>query len=192
MRLRELRVGCFGGGWSSQSSRGPQEQSLATGGRGRHHVRQRRQLRVATRWLGVLPPGDVQVRARAGAQRAQARRVLLAGCRRWKRQARRPHRGNLLLSMMQRYAAISWTRSGCVRSQVPRPRRPVTVHQASVCANAATDRSRVERWSRRPASSGRFVSRIWLEPLPRFIRRSPRRSAGSTPSRSDPAASIRA
>src|SRR5205809_3107035 len=170
MRLRQLNVGCFGGGTGLPSLLGGLKHNpwlhvnavvtmFDSGGSSG-------QLRDE---LGVLPPGDILKCALALARNTrEARRVLLA---------RLPHieharlgghtGGNLLLSMMQRYSgdfldAIDGLREvlGC-RGGV----WPVSVQQASVCAeygDGSATRGEVEVDAGQ--SSGRFVRRIWLEP----------------------------
>src|SRR4029450_12684595 len=121
--------------------------------------------------LGVLPPGDILKCALALARNArEARRVLLARLPTLEHAKLGGHTGgNLLLSMMQSYSgdflgAIDGLRAllGC-RGRV----WPVSVHQASVCAeygDGSGTGGEVEVDALQ--SSGRFVSRIWLEPPP--------------------------
>src|SRR5438445_10119263 len=170
MRLRQLNVGCFGGGTGLPSLLGGLKQNpwlhlnavvtmFDSGGSSG-------QLRDE---LGVLPPGDILKCALALARNAgEARRLPLA-----RRPALEHARlgghtgGNLLLSMMQRYSgdfldAIDGLRAllGC-RGRV----WPVSVQQASVCAeygDGSATRGEVEVDAGQ--SSGRFVRRIWLEP----------------------------
>src|SRR5437773_5126862 len=170
MRLREMRVGCFGGGTGLPSLLGGlksnpwlQADAVVTmfdsgGSSG-----------VLRDELGVLPPGDVLKCALALARNSrEARRVLLARLPMLENARLGGHTGgNLLLSMMQRYggdflAAIDGLRAllGC-RGRV----WPVTVQQASVCAeygDGSVTRGEVEVDAGQ--SSGRFVKRIWLEP----------------------------
>jgi uncharacterized cofD-like protein len=172
MRLRELKVGCFGGGTGLPSLLGGlknnpwvQADAIVTmfdsgGSSG-----------VLRDELGVLPPGDVLKCALAMARNArEARRVLLARLPTMEHARLGGHTGgNLLLSMMQRYSgdfldAIDGLRAllGC-RGRV----WPVTVQQASVCAeygDGSVTRGEVEVDALQ--SSGRFVQRIWLEPQP--------------------------
>jgi uncharacterized cofD-like protein len=170
MRLRELKVGCFGGGTGLPSLLGglknnPWVHSDAivtmfdSGG----------SSGVLRDELGVLPPGDVLKCALAMSRNArEARRVLLARLPTLEHAKLGGHTGgNLLLSMMQRYSgdfldAIDGLRAllGC-RGHV----WPVTVQQASVCAeygDGSVTRGEVEVDAGQ--SSGRFVRRIWLEP----------------------------
>ena len=139
MRLRRLNVGCFGGGTGLPSLLGGLKiESLARRQRGRHDVRQRRQLRPAAR-RARRPAArrHPEVRARAVAQRARSA-SRAAGAPADARGARLGGHtgGNLLLSMMQRYSgdfldAIDGLRAllGC-RGRV----WPVSVQQATVCA----------------------------------------------------------
>jgi uncharacterized cofD-like protein len=171
MRLREMRVGCFGGGTGLPSLLGglksnPWVQADAvvtmfdSGG----------SSGVLRDELGVLPPGDVLKCALALARNSrEARRVLLARLPTMEHAPRLGGHtgGNLLLSMMQSYSgnfldAIDGLRAllGC-RGRV----WPVTVEQASVCAeygDGSATRGEVEVDAGQ--SSGRLVRRIWLEP----------------------------
>jgi uncharacterized cofD-like protein len=172
MRLRHLKVGCFGGGTGLPSLLGglknnPWVQADAvvtmfdSGG----------SSGVLRDELGVLPPGDVLKCALAMSRNAgEARRVLLARLPTMENARLAGHTGgNLLLSMMQRYSgdfldAIDGLRAllGC-RGRV----WPVTVQQASVCAeygDGSVTRGEVEVDALQ--SSGRHVERIWLEPQP--------------------------
>src|SRR3954467_10407300 len=170
MRLRELNVGCFGGGTGLPSLLGGLKRNpwlylngvvtmFDSGGSSG-------QLRDE---LGVLPPGDILKCALALARNArEARRVLLARLPTLEHAKLGGHTGgNLLLSMMQRYSgdfldAIDGLRAllGC-RGRV----WPVSVQQASVCAqygDGSMTRGEVEVDAGQ--SSGRLVDRIWLEP----------------------------
>ncbi len=170
MRLRELNVGCFGGGTGLPSLLGGLKRNpwlhlnavvtmFDSGGSSG-------QLRDE---LGVLPPGDILKCALALSRNArEARRVLLARLPTLEHAKLGGHTGgNLLLSMMQRYSgdfldAIDGLRAllGC-RGRV----WPVSVEHASVCAeygDGSLTRGEVEVDAGQ--SSGRFVERIWLEP----------------------------
>src|SRR5215813_7403611 len=170
MRLRELNIGCFGGGTGLPSllgglKRNPWLQVNAvvtmfdSGGSSG-------QLRDE---LGVLPPGDILKCALALARNTrEARRVLLARLPTLEHAKLGGHTGgNLLLSMMQRYSgdfldAIDGLRAllGC-RGRV----WPVSVQQASLCAEYADgSATRGEVEVDAGQTSGRFVKRIWLEP----------------------------
>jgi len=170
MRLRQLNVGCFGGGTGLPSLLGGLKKNpwldvnavvtmFDSGGSSG-------QLRDE---LGVLPPGDVLKCALALSRNArESRRVLLARLPTLEHQRLGGHTGgNLLLSMMQRYSgdfldAVDGLRAllGC-RGRV----WPVSVEQASVCAeygDGSVTQGEVEVDAGQ--SSGRLVRRIWLEP----------------------------
>jgi uncharacterized cofD-like protein len=170
MYLRQLNVGCFGGGTGLPSLLGGLKHNpwlhlnavvtmFDSGGSSG-------QLRDE---LGVLPPGDILKCALALARNArEARRVLLARLPTLEHAKLGGHTGgNLLLSMMQSYSgdflsAIDGLRAllGC-RGRV----WPVSVQPASVCAeygDGLTTRGEVEVDAGQ--TSGQFVRRIWLEP----------------------------
>jgi len=170
MRLRELNVGCFGGGTGLPSLLGGLKNNpwlhtnaivtmFDSGGSSG-------QLRDE---LGVLPPGDVLRCALALARNTrEARRVLLARLPTLEHARLSGHTGgNLLLSMMERYSgdfldAVDGLRAllGC-RGRV----WPVSVEQASVCAeygDGTITRGEVEVDAGQV--SGRLIRRIWLEP----------------------------
>jgi uncharacterized cofD-like protein len=170
MRLRVVKVGCFGGGTGLPSLLGGLKSNpwidanavvtmFDSGG----------SSGVLRDELGVLPPGDVLKCALALARNArEARRVLLARLPTLEHARLGGHTGgNLLLSMMEQYSgnfldAIDGLRAllGC-RGRV----WPVSVQPASVCAeygDGSVTRGEVEVDAGQ--SSGRFVRRIWLEP----------------------------
>jgi uncharacterized cofD-like protein len=170
MRLRQLNVGCFGGGTGLPSLLGGLKHNpwlklnavvtmFDSGGSSG-------QLRDE---LGVLPPGDILKCALALSRNArEARRVLLARLPTLEHARLGGHTGgNLLLSMMQRYSgdfldAIDGLRAllGC-KGRV----WPVSVQAASVCAeygDGSVTRGEVEVDAGQ--TSGQFVKRIWLEP----------------------------
>src|SRR5207248_7051826 len=170
MRLRELNVGCFGGGTGLPSLLGGLKSNpwldvnavvtmFDSGGSSG-------QLRDE---LGVLPPGDILRCALALARNTrEARRVLLGRLPTLEHARLGGHTGgNLLLSMMERYSgdflnAVDGLRSllGC-RGRV----WPVSVEQASVCAeygDGSETRGEVEVDAGQMA--GGLVRRIWLEP----------------------------
>jgi uncharacterized cofD-like protein len=170
MRLRELRVGCFGGGTGLPSLLGGLKANpwvhadavvtmFDSGG----------SSGVLRDELGVLPPGDILKCALALARNSkEARRVLLARLPTLEHARLGGHTGgNLLLSMMQRYSgdfldAIDGLRAllGCTGRVWP-----VSVQQAQVCAeygDGSVTRGEVEVDAGQ--SSGRLVRRIWLEP----------------------------
>jgi uncharacterized cofD-like protein len=170
MKLRELNVGCFGGGTGLPSLLGGLKNNpwlrvnavvtvFDSGGSSG-------QLRDE---LGVLPPGDILKCALALSRNArEARRVLLSRLPTLEHQRLGGHTGgNLLLSMMQRYSgdfldAVDGLSAllGC-RGRV----WPVSVQQASVCAeysDGGVTRGEVEVDAGQ--TSGQLVRRIWLEP----------------------------
>src|SRR5262247_4337720 len=171
MLLRELSIGCVGGGTGLPSLLGGLKtnpwlrlNALVTmfdsgGSSG--------QLRDE---LGVLPPGDVLKCALALARNeGEARRVLLSRLPTMEHHARLAGHtgGNLLLSMMEQYsgdflAAVDGLRSllGC-RGRV----WPVSVQPASLCAeygDGSQTRGEVEVDAGQ--SRGHQVRRLWLEP----------------------------
>jgi uncharacterized cofD-like protein len=170
MRMRQLNIGCFGGGTGLPSLLGGLKHNpwlhlhavvtmFDSGGSSG-------QLRDE---LGVLPPGDILKCALALSRNArEARRVLLARLPTLEHAKLGGHTGgNLLLSMMQRYSgdflvAIDGMRAllGC-RGRV----WPVSVQSASVCAeynDGSATRGEVEVDAGQ--TSGQLVKRIWLEP----------------------------
>jgi uncharacterized cofD-like protein len=172
MRLRELKVGCFGGGTGLPSllgglKRNPWLEAHAvvtmfdSGGSSG-------QLRDQ---LGVLPPGDVLKCALAlSRNEGEARRVLLARLPTLEHARLSGHTGgNLLLSMMERYsgdflAAVDGLRSllGCTGRVWP-----VSVDNATVCAeygDGSTTSGEVEVDAGQ--LRGHFIKRVWLEPPP--------------------------
>jgi uncharacterized cofD-like protein len=173
MRLRQLNIGCFGGGTGLPSLLGGLKNNpwlrlnaivtmFDSGGSSG-------QLRDE---LGVLPPGDVLKCALALARNeAEARRVLLSRVPSIDPRLAGHTGGNLLLSMMERYsgdflAAVDGLRAllGCTGHVWP-----VSVESASVCAeysNGTSTRGEVE--VDRGQSQGQFVKRIWLEPAVRI------------------------
>jgi uncharacterized cofD-like protein len=171
MQLRELNIGCFGGGTGLPSLLGGLKSNpwlrlnavvtmFDSGGSSG-------QLRDE---LGVLPPGDVLKCALALARsEGEARRVLLSRLPTLEHHERLAGHtgGNLLLSMMEQYsgdflAAVDGLRAllGC-KGRV----WPVSVQPASVCAeygDGSETRGEVEIDAGQ--SRGRHVQRIWLEP----------------------------
>src|ERR671928_1074702 len=139
MQLRELNIGCFGGGTGLPSLLGGLKNNpwlhlnavvtmFDSGGSSG-------QLRDQ---LGVLPPGDVLKCALALARNeGEARRVLLARLPTLENHRLAGHTGgNLLLSMMEQYsgdflAAVDGLRTllGCVGCVWP-----VSVERSSLCA----------------------------------------------------------
>ncbi len=173
MKMRQLNIGCFGGGTGLPSLLGGLKNNpwlrlnavvtmFDSGGSSG-------QLRDE---LGVLPPGDVLKCALALARNeAEARSVLLSRVPSIDSRLAGHTGGNLLLSMMERYsgdflAAVDGLQSllGCSGNVWP-----VSVERASVCAeysNGVQTRGEVE--VDRGQSNGQFVKRIWLEPTPKI------------------------
>src|SRR6195256_2466017 len=173
MQLRELNIGCFGGGTGLPSLLGGLKNNpwlhlnavvtmFDSGGSSG-------QLRDE---LGVLPPGEVLKCALALARNeGEARRVLLARLPTLEHHARLGGHtgGNLLLSMMEQYsgdflAAVDGLRMllGC-RGRV----WPVSVEPASICAgdgDGPPPRGGVEGDAGQ--TRGSQVRRLWLEPEP--------------------------
>jgi len=171
MQLRELNVGCFGGGTGLPSLLGGLKNNpwlqlnavvtmFDSGGSSG-------QLRDE---LGVLPPGDVLKCALALARNeGEARRVLLSRLPTFEHHAKLGGHtgGNLLLSMMEQYSgnflsAVDGLRAllGC-RGRV----WPVSVERASLCVeygdgSTARGESEVDAGQ----SRGQQIQRLWLEP----------------------------
>lgn len=174
MRLKELNVGCFGGGTGLPSLLGGLKRNpwlnvnavvtmFDSGGSSG-------QLRDE---LGVLPPGDVLRCTLALARNEpEARRVLLARLPTLEHERLGGHTGgNLLLSMMEQYsgdflAAVEGMRSllGC-QGRV----WPISVSQSSLCA-AYADGSQTRGEVEVDAGQllGQYVERIWLDPPARI------------------------
>lgn len=170
MQLREINLGCFGGGTGLPSLLGGLKRNpwlrlnavvtmFDSGGSSG-------QLRDE---LGVLPPGDVLRCALAlSRHEGEARRVLLARLPTLEHARLGGHTGgNLLLSMMEQYsgdflAAVDGLRAllGC-RGSV----WPISVQQATLCAeyaDGAVTRGEVE--VDKGHARGHLVTRVWLEP----------------------------
>src|ERR1700730_17880775 len=170
MRVRELNVGCFGGGTGLPSLLGGLKQNSSL-----------RLNAVVTMFdsggssgqlgdeLGVLPPGDILKCALALSRNArEARRVLLARLPTLEHARLSGHTsGNLLLSMMERYSGDFLDAIDGLRALLGCPGRgwPVSVQQASVGAEYGDGSiTRGEFELDAGQTSGRFVRRIWLEP----------------------------
>src|SRR6186997_31309 len=168
MRLRELRVGCFGGGTGLPSLLGGLKTNpwlhadavvtmFDSGG----------SSGVLRDELGVLPPGDVLKCALALARNeSEARRVLLSRLPTLEHARLAGHTGgNLLLSMMEQYSGDFLAAVDGLRRLLGCSGRvwPVSTEPASICAeynNGVQTRGEVE--VDRGQSSGQFVKRIWL------------------------------
>lgn len=174
MRLRELAVGCFGGGTGLPSVLGGLKANpwvrvhavvtmFDSGGSSG-------QLRDE---LGVLPPGDIMKCALTLARSEKdARRLLLARLPMLEHARLAGHTGgNLLLSMMAQQsgdflAAVDGLRRllGC-RGHV----WPITVQQSTICAeyvDGTATRGEVEVDAEQ--LKGGAVSRLWLDPPARI------------------------
>jgi uncharacterized cofD-like protein len=170
MRLREINLGCFGGGTGLPSLLGGLKRNpwlrlnavvtmFDSGGSSG-------QLRDE---LGVLPPGDVLRCALAlSRNEGEARRVLLARLPTLEHTRLGGHTGgNLLLSMMERYsgdflAAVDGLRAllGC-RGAV----WPISVQHSTLCAEYADGQvTRGEVEVDQGHARGHHVTRVWLEP----------------------------
>ena len=173
--MRQLNVGCFGGGTGLPSLLGGLKNNpwlrlnavvtmFDSGGSSG-------QLRDE---LGVLPPGDVLKCALALARNeAEARRVLLARLPTLENYRLGGHTGgNLLLSMMQQYSGDFLSAVDGLRSLLGCAGRvwPVSVEQASVCAEYGDgSRSRGEVEVDAAHNAGHGVTRLWLEPEVRIL-----------------------
>ena len=174
MRLREINLGCFGGGTGLPSLLGGLKRNpwlrlhavvtmFDSGGSSG-------QLRDE---LGVLPPGDVLRCALAlSRNEGEARRVLLARLPTLEHARLGGHTGgNLLLSMMEQYsgdflAAVDGLRAllGC-HGRV----WPVSVEPATLCAEYADGEvTRGEVEVDEGHARGHQVRRVWLEPPARI------------------------
>ncbi|MCX6539530.1 MAG: YvcK family protein [Acidobacteria bacterium] len=170
MRLRIIKVGCFGGGTGLPSVLGGLKRNpwidlnaivtmFDSGGSSG-------QLRDE---LGVLPPGDILKCALTLARNErEARRVLLSRLPTLEDSRLAGHTGgNLLLSMMERYsgnfmAAVEGLRSllGC-KGRV----WPVSIDQASLCARYADGHvTKGENQIDARQTAGHVIQDIWLEP----------------------------
>jgi uncharacterized cofD-like protein len=171
VHLREINVGCVGGGTGLPSLLGGLKINpwlklnavvtmFDSGGSSG-------QLRDE---LGVLPPGDVLKCALAlSRNEGEARRVLLSRLPMLENHARLAGHtgGNLLLSMMEQYsgdfvAAVDGLRSllGC-KGRV----WPVSTEPASICAEYGdSTQTRGEVEVDAGQSRGNQVKRVWLEP----------------------------
>jgi uncharacterized cofD-like protein len=173
MHLRELKVGCFGGGTGLPSVLGGLKTNpwlhvnaivtMFDSGGSSGALRDQ---------LGVLPPGDILKCTLALARNeAEARRVLLSRLPTLEQHERLAGHtgGNLLLSMMEQHSGDFLAAVDGLRSLLGCSGRvwPASVEQASVCAeygDGSTTSGEVEVDERQ--SEGRLVREVWLEPLP--------------------------
>ena len=170
MRLRELQVGCFGGGTGLPSLLGGLKRNpwlsvnavvtmFDSGGSSG-------QLRDE---LGVLPPGDILRCALALARHErEARRVLLSRLPSLEHARLGGHTGgNLLLSMMQQYSGDFLAAIGGLRGLLGCQGYvwPVSVDQAMLCAEYADGTIHCgEVEVDRGHDRGHEVRDLWLEP----------------------------
>ncbi len=174
VQLREVNVGCFGGGTGLPSLLGGLKQNpwvrvnavvtmFDSGGSSG-------QLRDQ---LGVLPPGDVLKCALALARNeAEARRLLLSRLPALDNTRLGGHTGgNLLLSMMEQYSGDFLAAVDGLRTLLDCNGRvwPVSVEHATVCAEYADgSRTRGEVEVDREQRHGRRVTRVFLDPVPKI------------------------
>ena len=172
VQLREVSVGCFGGGTGLPSLLGGLKQNpwlrvnavvtmFDSGGSSG-------QLRDE---LGVLPPGDVLKCALALARNeSEARRLLLSRLPALENGRLRGHTGgNLLLSMMEQYSGDFLAAVDGLRALLDCNGRvlPVSVEQSTLYAEYE-DGSRAvsEVGVDRQQTNGQRIRRIWLDPEP--------------------------
>jgi uncharacterized cofD-like protein len=170
VRLRELKVGCFGGGTGLPSLLGGLKAvpwvhlhaivTMFDSGGSSGQLRDQ---------LGVLPPGDVlKCTLTLARNEREARKILLARLPMLEHGRLAGHTGgNLLLSMMEQYsgdflAAIDGLRAllGC-QGRV----WPITVERSTICAeysDGTTTRGEPEVDAGQ--AGGRSIVRLWLDP----------------------------
>ena len=171
MQLRELNVGCFGGGTGLPSLLGGLKSNpwlhlnavvtmFDSGGSSG-------QLRDE---LGVLPPGDVLKCALALARNeGEARRVLLSRLPTLETNAKLAGHtgGNLLLSMMEQYSGNFLSAVDGLRGLLGCKGRvwPVSVEAASLCVEYGDgSHTRGEFEVDLGQANGQQIHRLWLEP----------------------------
>jgi uncharacterized cofD-like protein len=170
MRMRELAVGCFGGGTGLPSVLGGLKANpwvrihavvtmFDSGGSSG-------QLRDE---LGVLPPGDIMKCALALARsEADARRLLLARLPTLENRRLAGHTGgNLLLSMMAQHSGdfLAAVDSLRVLLECQGYVWPITDQQSTLCAEyggGSTTRGEVEVDAEQ--ARGETIDRLWLDP----------------------------
>ncbi|MBP7569795.1 MAG: YvcK family protein [Acidobacteria bacterium] len=173
MQLRELKVGCFGGGTGLPSVLGGLKTNpwlhvnaivtMFDSGGSSGALRDQ---------LGVLPPGDILKCTLALARNeSEARRVLLSRLPTLEQHERLAGHtgGNLLLSMMERHSGDFLAAVDGLRALLGCSGRvwPASVEQASVCArygDGTTTSGEVEVDELQ--IEGRLVREVWLEPVP--------------------------
>jgi uncharacterized cofD-like protein len=170
MRLRVLRVGCFGGGTGLPSLLGGLRTNpwldldaivtmFDSGGSSG-------QLRDE---LGVLPPGDVLKCALALARNeVEAREILLARLPMLADGRLAGHTGgNLLLSMMEQYTGDFLVAVDALRALLGCQGRvwPITTERSTLCAGHFDgSTSRGESLVDAGQADGRPITRLWLDP----------------------------
>lgn len=170
MKMRQLNVGCFGGGTGLPSLLGGLKNNpwlrlnavvtmFDSGG----------SSGVLRDELGVLPPGDVLKCALALARNeSEARRVLLARLPGLEHHKLAGHTGgNLLLSMMERHSGDFLAAVDGLRNLLGCSGRvwPVSTEQSSLCAeygDGSETRGEVEVDAGQ--TDGQTIRRIWLDP----------------------------
>src|SRR3989337_2095770 len=170
MQVRELNIGCLGGGTGLPSLLGGLKNNpwltvnavvtmFDSGGSSG-------QLRDE---LGVLPPGDVLKCALALARNErEARRVLLSRLPMLEHARLRGHTGgNLLLSMMERYSGDFLAAVDGLRGLLGCSGRvwPISTERANLCAeygDGSRDGGEVEVDAGQV--QGRPIRRVWLDP----------------------------
>lgn len=170
VRLRELHVGCFGGGTGLPSLIGGLKHNpwvhvhavvtmFDSGGSSG-------QLRDQ---LGVLPPGDVLKCALALARNeSEARRILLSRLPGLEGGRLGGHTsGNLLLSMMEQYSGDFLAAVDSLRNLLDCDGHvwPISVEHASLCGEYEDgSQTKGEVAVDEAQTQGRRITRIWLEP----------------------------
>ncbi len=170
MRLRELKIGCFGGGTGLPTILGGLKSvpwvnlhSIVTmfdsgGSSG--------QLRDE---LGVLPPGDVlKCTLTLARNEREARKILLARLPMLEHGRLAGHTGgNLLLSMMEQYTGDFLLAIDGLRTLLGGQGRvwPITVQRSTICAEYADgSTTRGEPEVDAGQAGGGSVVRLWLDP----------------------------
>ena len=174
MQLREIHVGCFGGGTGLPSLLGGLKQNpwlrvnavvtMFDNGGSSGQLRDQ---------LGVLPPGDVLKCALALARNeTEARRLLLSRLPTLENGRLGGHTGgNLLLSIMEQYSGDFLAAVDGLRTLLDCNGRvwPVSVEHAAVCAEYEDgSRSHGEVEVDRQQRQGRCISRVFLDPTPKI------------------------
>lgn len=174
MQLREINVGCFGGGTGLPSLLGGLKQNpwlhvnavvtMFDNGGSSGQLRDQ---------LGVLPPGDVLKCALALARNeTEARRLLLSRLPALESGRLGGHTGgNLLLSIMEQYSGDFLAAVDGLSTLLDCNGRvwPVSVEHAAVCAEHEDgSRSRGEVEVDRQQRGGRSIRRVFLDPTPRI------------------------